>query len=148
MIDLSQEIRVLNTTAELIENSVNNLICTFFTNEFNIVIEVKPNDIIEKKYFFILLLEIISPVNREMIPGKKQNDNLLTILNRICKNPILRNDSANSKLLASKCTDFIDWLDHKGKTGTELFCFYYVTFDLTSTDHQKAICLPSQNIYI
>ena len=51
MIDLSQEIRVLNTTADLIENSVNKLVCTFFTNEFDVVIEVKPNDTIEKKYF-------------------------------------------------------------------------------------------------
>ena len=112
MIDLSQEIRVLNTTAELIENSVNRLLCSFYPNESNVVIEVKPKDIIEKRYFFILLLEIISPVNSEMIRGKKKNDNLLTILSRICENPILSDVKDNTKLLSSSCQDFIDWLWH------------------------------------
>jgi hypothetical protein len=109
MIDLSQEIRVLNTTAELIESSVNHMVCTFLKNEADIVTEVKPKNLIEKKYFYILFLEIISPVNREMIPGKEQGDTLLTIVRRICENPILSNE-ADTKRLAVRSQEFIDWL--------------------------------------
>jgi hypothetical protein len=118
MIDLAQEIRVLNTTVELIESSVNNLVCTFVKNEFDIVTEVKPKNLIEKKYFFILLLEIISPVNSKMIPGKKEpRDNLLTILKRICENPILSGDTDNTKQLSARCQEFIDWVDQKFHTS-------------------------------
>lgn len=113
MIDLSQEIRVLNTTAELIESSVNHMVCTFFKNEVDIVTEVKPKNLIEKKYFFILFLEIISPVNSEMIPGKEQGDSLLTIVRRICENPILSSDADNTERLAIRSQEFIDWLAHE-----------------------------------
>ena len=51
MIELSQEIRVLNTTAELIESSVNHMVYSFYKNEIDIdiVTEVKPKDLIERR---------------------------------------------------------------------------------------------------
>lgn len=111
MIDLAQEIRILNTTADLIENAVNRLVCTFITNDSNETVEVKPNDLIEKKYFFILFLELISPVSSKLIPSKEDKDNLLTIIRKIGLSPILRNDITRSEDLTSNSQEFLDWLN-------------------------------------
>ena len=78
--DLKQEIRALNASAELIENYVNYSVCCFPKDRTKIATTVLPQDRIAKKYFFILLLEVIAGINVEMIPGKRNGDSLLDLL--------------------------------------------------------------------
>lgn len=113
MIDLPQEVRVLNAAAELVESGVNHLICCFYESDDGLITEVKPKDVIEKKYFFVLLLEMVAGVNKELIPGKDEGDNLLTIIRRITENPQLSNDAVNVGRLAARCQEFLAWLAHE-----------------------------------
>ena len=66
MIELSQEIRVLNTTAELIESSVNHMVYSFYKNEIDIdiVTEVKPKDLIRFRNPRPLGLRLVEPTPR------------------------------------------------------------------------------------
>jgi len=111
MNELWQEVRILNCTAELIENLVNHLLCSFSTPSNGIVTEVKPKDIVEKKMFFILLLEVFQPVHKEMLPNKKKGDSLLTLTLDVAKSPLLNSNTTDSERMAQMATNFIDWLD-------------------------------------
>ena len=110
---LSQEVRVLNCVAELIENSVNHLVCCFSEDRGGFVNWVSPKGIIEQNYFFILLLEIFSPVNPNMIPGKEKNDNLLTLIQKISKEPCLHTNQNNSSRMGRRASEFLDWLNQE-----------------------------------
>ena len=70
MIDLQHEVRALNAAAELVESGVNHLICCFGRRADGVITDVMPKDLIEKKYFFVLLLEMVAGVNRELSPAK------------------------------------------------------------------------------
>lgn len=113
MIDLPQEVRALNAAAELVEAMVNHLICCFSTNIDGLVAVVKPRNVIEEKYFFVLLLEMSARVNRELIPGAEHGDSLLTIIRQISDTPKLSDNVANARRLRSRSDEFLDWLGHE-----------------------------------
>ena len=111
--NIQQEIRVLNSTAELIESYVNYAICCFPEDQTKIVNNVLPKDDTAKKYFYILLLEIIAPVNREILPDKNQGDNLLNLLQRIVISPKLNCEPESIKVLKKAVEEFLAWLDYE-----------------------------------
>ncbi|MEE9165119.1 MAG: hypothetical protein V3U15_02530 [Nitrospinota bacterium] len=108
--NLNQEIRSLNSTTDLIENIVNHEVCCFPEDRGEIVKTVLPKDEISKKYFFILLLEIIAGVNKELIPNKEDGNNLIDILNKIACNPNLNEDTNLTKSLIKSTNEFSAWL--------------------------------------
>jgi len=111
--DIKQEIRVLNSTAELIEGYVNYAICCFPEDRSKIVESVLPKDEITKKYFFILLLEIIMPVNKEILPDKDQGDNLLNLLHKIALSPKLNCEPESTEALKKSVEEFLSWLNYE-----------------------------------
>lgn len=129
VLDLPQEVRVLNVTTELVESAVNHLICCFYKNDDDVVIEVKPKNEIEKKYFYVLLLEFVAGVNTEMIPAKNDGDNLLTLIRRITENPQLSTQTDNVKRLSERSQQFIDWLSHE------------FSYDLHSVNIRTKVCI-------
>lgn len=110
MLDLQHEVRALNAAAELIESTVNHLICCFGKSADGLVTDVMPKGLIEKRYFFVLLLEMLAGVNKELIPCKNDGDNLLTIILRITENPQLSKDAENVSRLATRSQEFLGWL--------------------------------------
>ena len=71
---------------------------------------VLPNDHISKRYFFILLLEIIAGVHKEMIPNKRDGDSLIDILNGISCDPKLNKETNSTKSLKESTNEFNTWL--------------------------------------
>jgi hypothetical protein len=110
---ISQEIRILNCVAELIESSVNYVVCSFGAKRCGIVTGVLPMGTIEKNYFFILLLELFSSVNAEMVPEKDIGDNLLTLLRKVSEKPSLNTVQSNTARLNHRVSEFLSWLDHE-----------------------------------
>jgi hypothetical protein len=113
MNEISQEVRILNCVTELIEDSVNYLVCTFGENENGFVTGVLPKDIIEKRYFFILLLEMFSPVNPEMITGINGKANLLMLLQKVSQRPCLNTSQNDTERINRRATEFLTWLDQE-----------------------------------
>ncbi|CAG0998306.1 hypothetical protein ANAEL_02759 [Anaerolineales bacterium] len=111
--DIKQEVRALNASAELIESYVNYSVCCFPEDRTKIVTTVLPKDHIAKKYFFILLLEVIEGVHKEMIPSKRNGDGLLDLLHRIATSPVLDEEFSSTSRLLSATEDFISWLNHE-----------------------------------
>lgn len=111
--DIQQEIRVLNASVELITSYVNYAICCFPEDRTKIVTNVLPKDGTAKKYFYILLLEVIAGVNKEIVPGKNDGDNLLALLNRICASSKLDPESASIDPLRKSVEEFQGWLEHE-----------------------------------
>lgn len=111
--NIQQEIRILNTSVELITNFVNYAICCFPEDRTEIVKTVLPKDSTAKKYFFILLLEVIAGVNKELVPTKKDGDNLLNQLHKISESPILENNKKYTKALKKSVEEFEGWLKHE-----------------------------------
>jgi hypothetical protein len=109
--DIKQEIRVLNSSAELIKHYVNNAVCCFPEDPTEIVRTVLPQTHLSKRYFYILLLDVIAGVNIELVPDKENGDNLLTLLNKISCNPLLNKNHENTKALQRSTEDFITWLE-------------------------------------
>jgi hypothetical protein len=110
---MPQEIRVLNCAAELVESSVNHVVCNFGEKDHGVVSAVLPKGMIEKKYFFILLLELFSPVNKEMAPRKDRDDNLLTLLKKVSDKPCLNIIQSDVHRLKCRVSEFLKWLDHE-----------------------------------
>jgi len=113
MNDAWQEIRVLNCVAELIESSVNYVVCSFGGDRDGIVTGVLPKGTIEKNSFFILLLELFSSVNSEMLPRKDKGDNLLTLLRKISEQPHFNTIQNDADRLNRRVSEFLAWLDHE-----------------------------------
>lgn len=114
MIDLPQEVRVLNTTAELVESMVNHLICCFNESGRGPVTEVRPKDVIQEKYFFVLLLEMFTPVSAELVPKRGHGECLLTIIRQISDRAQLCSVNAASVKRLGRCSqEFLDWLSHE-----------------------------------
>jgi hypothetical protein len=111
--NIQQEIRTLNTSVDLITNYVNYAICCFPEDRTEIVKTVLPKDSTAKKYFFILLLEVIAGVNKELIPVKEDGDSLLNLLQKIADSPILENNINYTKALKKSVDDFENWLNHE-----------------------------------
>ncbi len=111
--NIQQEIRILNTSVELITNYVNYAICCFPEDRIEIVNTVLPKDNTAKKYFFILLLEVIAGVNKELVPTKENGDNLLNQLRKISESPILENNRNYTKALNESVKEFESWLKHE-----------------------------------
>lgn len=109
--NIQQEVRVLNTAVELITNYVNYATCYFPKGRTDIVQTVLPKDDIAKKYFFILLLEVIAGVNKEIIPSKEGGDSLLSLLYKISISPNLSDSQASTSALERAVEDFEDWLN-------------------------------------
>lgn len=111
--NIQQEIRVLNTTVELITNYVNYATCCFPEDRTKLVQTVLPQDSTAKKYFFILLLEVIAGVNKEIIPSKEDGDSLLRLLHKISISPILGDGQATASALQRAVEEFEDWLNYE-----------------------------------
>jgi len=111
--DIQQEIRILNSSIDLITNYVNFSICCFPEDRTELVNTVLPKDDTAKKYFYILLLEVIAGVNKEIVPSKNDGDNLLTLLKRISTTPKLDNESARIEPLTRAVENFESWLAHE-----------------------------------
>jgi hypothetical protein len=111
--NIQQEIRVLNSSIELITNYVNYDVCRFPEDRSRLVASVLPQDSTAKKYFFILLLEVIAGVNKEIIPGKNDGDNLLRLLYRISISPQLDCKSESIAALKMSIEEFETWLNHE-----------------------------------
>ncbi len=111
--DLKQEIRILNSTAGLIESYVNYAVCSFPEDRTELVKSVLPKDHIAKKYFFILLLDVIAGVHKEIIPGKQNGDNLLSLLFRVSENSLLNHREEELAALSIASSDFMKWLEHE-----------------------------------
>lgn len=109
--NLQQEIRALNAAADLIENIVNYAVCSLPEDKKEVAKTVLPKDHIAKKYFFILLLELIAGVNKEMIPSKEDGDSLIDILNKIALAPQLNIDTKLTDSLNKSTSAFNAWLD-------------------------------------
>jgi hypothetical protein len=92
---------------------VNYVVCSFGEDRGGIVTGVLPKGTIEKNYFFILLLELFSPVNAEMLPGKDKGDNLLTLLRRVSQKPCLNTVQNDTDRLNRRVSEFLSWLDHE-----------------------------------
>jgi hypothetical protein len=129
LLDLPQEIRILNATTDLVASSVNHLLCCFYKDDHDIVVEVKPKDLIEKKYFYILLLEMIAGVNQQLVPAKYDGDNLLTLIQRIAGSPNLSSAPDNVERLSNRSRQFLDWLS------------YEFSYNLYSANIGKEICV-------
>jgi len=80
-----------------------------------LVTTVLPQDKTAKKYFFILLLEVIAGVNKEIVPGKNDGENLLGLLKQISTSPLLDSQSATTKLLQRAVEAFEEWLSFEFK---------------------------------
>ena len=113
MMDIKDEIRVLNCSVELITSYVNYAVCCFPDDRSEIVTSVLPKDGTAKKYFFILLIEIIAGVNKEIIPGKNDRDSLLKLLHRISISPQLDCESESTGALKSAVEEFESWLSYE-----------------------------------
>ncbi|MFA5924874.1 MAG: hypothetical protein WC856_26930 [Methylococcaceae bacterium] len=111
--NIQQEIRVLNSSVELIESYVNYAVCCFPENRTELVKTILPKDSTAKKYFYILLLEIIAGVNKEIVAGKNDGDSMLKLLHRISISPQLDCKSKNTAALKKSVEEFISWLDHE-----------------------------------
>lgn len=111
--DIQQETRVLNSSVQLITSYVNYAVCCFPENRTELVTSVLPKDDTAKKYFFILLLEVIAGVHKEMVPGKNDGDSLLRLLHRISESPQLDPDSGNTEALERSVEEFEAWLNHE-----------------------------------
>lgn len=111
--NIQQEIRVLNSSVELITSYVNYAICCFPEDRTKLVTSVLPQDSTAKKYFFILLLEVIAGVNKEILPGKNGGDNLLRLLHRISTSPQLSYDLESTTALKRSVEEFETWLIHE-----------------------------------
>ena len=109
--NIQEEIRILNSSIELIENYVNYSICCFPEDRTKLVNSVLPQDTTAKKYFFILLLDVIAGVNKEIISSKKDGDNLLDLLLKISNSPQLDFNSNRTNELKASVESFIFWLD-------------------------------------
>jgi len=72
---------------------------------------ILPQNYVAKKYFFILLLELFSVVNKEMIPVTDQGDSLIDILKEISINPLLNSDKELTVGLNKTTTEFLEWLE-------------------------------------
>lgn len=77
---MQQEIRILNSSVELITSYVNYAICCFPEDRTKLVTSVLPKDSTAKKYFFILLLEVLAGVNKEIVPGKTDGGQLAELI--------------------------------------------------------------------
>jgi hypothetical protein len=108
---ITQEVRVLNTSIKLITEYVNYSLCSFPEDRNKIVKTVLPQDNTAKKLFFILLLEMTSSVNIQLIPEKANGDNLLDLLQKITESPILNQELSNVKLLKESVNEFKSWID-------------------------------------
>lgn len=108
--NIQQEIRILNTSLQLITNYVNYAVCCFPEDRTEIVRTVLPKDSTAKKYFFILLLEIIAGVNKELIPVREGGDSLLNLLGKIADFPMLESNTNYTKALKKSVDDFEGWL--------------------------------------
>lgn len=104
------EVRALNSLSEIIESIVNYSVCRLPENKDELVTEVFPKNNISKKYFYILILELFSPVNKEYFPDKAHNDSLLTTLDTTLENPLF-GLSIKSKLLKQRVVEFLTWVD-------------------------------------
>lgn len=111
--NIHQEIRILNTTIELITNYVNYAICTFPADRKKIVTTVLPKDNTAKKYFFILLFELTAGVNKELIPEKDNGDSLLNLLHKVSITPKLDINSTYTTALKKSVEEFKDWINHE-----------------------------------
>lgn len=111
--NIQDEIRVLNSSVELITSYVNYAICCFPEDRTEIVTSVLPKDNTAMKYFFILLIEVIAGVNKEIIPGKNNGDSLLKLLHRISISPQLDCDSESTEALKQAVEEFESWLSHE-----------------------------------
>jgi len=109
--NIQQEIRTLNTTTDLIESMVNYEICCLPEDKSKVAKTVLPQTHTAKKYFFILLLELFSTVNNEMIPEKNKGDSLIDILRKISIEPQLNNDKNLTESLNNSTTEIIEWLE-------------------------------------
>ena len=58
-------------------------------------------------------IEIIAGVNKELIPSKDPQDNLLTLIQRIAASPLLSQDTENVARLSRQSQEFLDWLDYE-----------------------------------
>jgi len=108
---IEQEIRALNSSAEIIESFVNYAVCCFPEDRNETVKTVWPKNHIEKKYFFILLLDVIAGVNIEMIPDKEDEDNLITILHKVAISPELGKAASSTQNLKIATEKFLTWLE-------------------------------------
>ncbi len=108
---IQQEIRTLNTTTDLIENMVNHEICCFPEGKDEIAKTVLPQNYTSKKYFYVLLLEIFSTVNKEMIPEKDTGDSLIDILKKISLDPKLNSNTDLTNSLNEAATAMTEWLE-------------------------------------
>lgn len=109
---MKEEVRILNASAGLIENYVNCRVCCFPEDREKIINTVLPQNGIAKEYFYILLLEMISPVNIEMIENKNNGDSLVTLLKTITVSPKLGSVSDIVRL-SSAVNKLISWLDYE-----------------------------------
>ena len=112
-IDLSQEVRILNVTTELLESAVNGAICQFYTNDNAVVSEVQPRDQIAQKYFYVLLLELFhtNNISTRFVPAASKEDSLLTLIRRVTDNPLLSGRTQNVTRLSERSQQFLDWLN-------------------------------------
>jgi len=109
--EVSEKVRVFNAFTELAESMVNHAVCSYPLKTEAALQEIKPNDHIHKRYFFILLLEMILVVNREMVPSKEQDENLLTLVRRAAEKPILGSSDEASRNIVEKATEMLEWLN-------------------------------------
>lgn len=111
--NMQQEVRILNSSVELITSYVNYAICCFPEDRTALVETVFPKDDTAKKYFYILLLEVIAGVNKEIIPSKEDGDSILRLLHKISISPLLNQDRKYSAALRNAVEDFEAWLDYE-----------------------------------
>lgn len=110
---LEDEIRVLNVSVDLVSSYVNYTTCCLPEERTTMVTSILPSNSPAKRYFFILLLEMISSVHDRVISDKNPGDTLLSLLVRISENPKLDPESMHISALGRAAKQFQDWLDYE-----------------------------------
>ncbi|MDD9802720.1 MAG: hypothetical protein OXU78_04520 [Deltaproteobacteria bacterium] len=122
----SREICILKSAIDLIEGYVNRSVC--FIPSIDPITQIRPNGTIEMKYFYILVLELISYIKSKELHIKKKS--LLMLLKDVSRDPQLKSDRPNTDRLRKSTDAFIQWLQ---------FEFEHGAWEMDSVDIEKPI---------
>lgn len=122
-----REICILKSAIDLIRGYVNRSVC--FIPDIDPITQIRPNDAtIGMRYFYVLVLELISYIRSKELRIKKKS--LLMLLKDVSRDPQLKSDRPNTDRLRKSTDAFIQWLQ---------FEFEHRAWEMDSVDIEKPI---------
>jgi hypothetical protein len=108
MNDVEKEVLILNYVLEATQDLLSSWLICHFPAKNGVITEVRPKDLIEKKLFAILLLELISDLDGKVISGQRKSaiEHLIDIGNA----PKIGGIRLGKKI-SKNATNFHKWLD-------------------------------------